>query len=518
MPTVAQLSQRHPSCDSAYVADLDALYSGGKKFKSRISRFLAKRPRERPDRYNLRISEAHYRNYLGPVIDYFAAMLFAARPRVVAKDKGGEINPDPGEFYSAFNGDCDKNGGDLEAVFKGRLTRALIDGCSWLRVHQPSDDGVEPATLLEFTDRALGDCWLETLSYDNVLDWETDDAGRLEWAILHKQTAKRGGLTGDRGLITDTWDYLTPTDVSTYAITYEKDKAPTPETDVPLVGSVKHRFGRVPLVVLEPPEGLWVANRLESPQLAHFRSANAQTWSMTTTCYAMAVAKVKDPEAFATMHAAGAGYEIVIGHEEFWEWEAPPSDHFAALDTEIKAHKDEIFRIAHQMALGVENNAAAVGRSADSKKADAEATRVVLLAYSRMVKEAIEYTYDLISAQRGDEFEWSIEGLDDFAAVDVMGLAETLKLVKDIGGIPSKTWNAAASSRLAEAILPDMDQAQKQKVQQEIEKHTPEPGEEFEKQIADLEGQLKMKSMPGMPPNGKQPFGKPRPAGPPLKA
>jgi hypothetical protein len=277
---------------------------------------------------------------------------------------------------------------------------------------------------------------------------------------------------------------LTPTEIETYSITYDKKAPPTPEQEIARIGEpVPHRFGRVPLVCLDLPPALHIAGRLRSPQLAHFRKTNALAWSLATSCYAMPVARVGNPEEFKR-HLSGAGYELVLGREDSWEWEAPPTGHFAALDTEIKAEKDEIFRIAHQMALGVENNAAAVGRSAESKASDMESTRVVLVAFSRIVKETIEYALDLISRARGEDLIWSVEGLDDFAALDVDQFIENLGNLKGkVGAIPSRTFAVEANIRAAEALLRDLDEATKQKIRAEIEVGTLDPNDERKEEL-----------------------------------
>jgi hypothetical protein len=168
------------------------------------------------------------------------------------------------------------------------------------------------------------------------------------------------------------------------------------------------------------------------------------------------------------MPTMGAGYGIIIGADEEVDYISPPSDHFTALQEEVKAEKDEIFRVAHQMALGVENNSAAVGRSGESKQQDADNTRVVLLAFSRVVKEAIEKCFDLISEFRNDELKWSIGGLDDFAAVDVEGLLEALKRVDGIGGIPSELFMAEMLKRLSDALLTDTDQETRKQIHDQI--------------------------------------------------
>ena len=467
MPKLKHLRQRHPSIDKEENERLLALYEGGNRFSRNLQKFLPARPQEQGERYAARRKEAVYRNYVGPIVDYFTSLLFSSRPRAVAKDKNGDDLEETPEYYSQFRDDCDTHGADLDDTFKGLLTDALVQGKSWLWLQHPG--GQDVRNRAEFEELKLGDSWVTPLTFDDVLDWETDDGGVLAWAIVHSKSSKRESLSGGRSKVTETWHHLQRDRVDTYQISYEDNKPPNEDmTDVPLVASVGHRYGAVPLVCLDLPVGLWVTSRLETPQLAHFRMSNAQAWGMSATCYAMPVFKVKSPENFKKA-AMGAGYGFFIHPDEDIEWTAPAAAPFAALSEEIKSHKDEIFRIAHTMALGVENNAAAVGRSAESKATDARATGVVMLSYSRIVKETMELVYDMISRARGDEITWSIEGMDDFAADDLFGLVDVAEQMENFGGIPSKTFQVEFKTRLAESIMPDLDQAKKNEIKREIE-------------------------------------------------
>lgn len=502
MPTIKELNQtREDKACLGHVSDLQALYVGGEAFKAKLDKFLPAKPFEPWETHAARKNEAAYRNYLGPIVDYFASMLFSERPVAKAKLDGKEVT-EPDKFWSEFREDADANGGDLDAVFKDRLTQAMISGKSWLRVHAPTVDRIAESKL-EFDELGLGECWLEPLAYDQVLDWETDQSGRLEWAITHRTEAKRTSISGDRKNIVETWEFLTPDSIETYAVAYHVDRKPSEETQVSFISSVPHPFGAVPLVRLELPTGLWVASRLETPQLAHFRTSNAQTWGMSRSCFAMPVLKLAEQDKPPVM---GAGNGILLGLEESLEWASPSGIPFEALGKEIAAQKDEIYRIAHQMALGVDNNAAAVGRSADSKATDAASTRVILLSFSRIVKEAIERTYDLIGKARGEELTWSIDGLDDFAALDVNGFAETLALVDKVGGIPSKTFEVQTKQRLAEALLRDLDETTKATIRKEIEANAKDPAEKPE--LPELGDNVPLGTKPVLP-------GKPLPAPPP---
>jgi hypothetical protein len=474
----AALNQRHPSYDATHQTELAALYDGGKKLEVLYPRLLKQRPKEPALHWQLRTSEAEYRNYLGPIIDYFASMLFVSRT-VNKPTRDEKPVEDAGEYWSKFREDCDGGGTDIDDLFKSLLTSAMIERTGWLRLHQPSDGAPPPTDAAEFEARKLGECWVEKLEGCDVLDWDAGEEGRLLWAVTHHEDRKRSGLAGDRKRVVETWQYLTPESVETYRVEYESDKKPKDDDEIGRLGPpVTHSFGHVPLVCLDLPPALWVANRLRSPQLAHFRKVCAQAWSLAATCYAMPVVKVEDATEYLKQ-TSGAGYEIVIGQQDDYTWQAPPTGHFSSLDTEIKSSKDEIFRIAHQMALGVENNAAAVGRSAESKASDAESTRVVLVAFSRIVRETIEYTYDLISRARGEKYTWSVEGLDDFAALDAAAFLADLKTLGDAGRtIPSKTFQIAVNERTAELFLPHMDETTKATVRKEIKAGTTDPAED----------------------------------------
>jgi hypothetical protein len=478
MPTYAELHQHHPSLNHARLAELSALYEGGEKLERVYSTLLPQRERESARRYDTRLKEAQYRNYLGPIVDYFVSMLFVSKPVLKAKRPGEETTADAGEYWAALRNDCDRAGTDIDALFRETLTDAMVERTGWVRIHQPADGAPLPTDGAAFDARKLGDCWLEHLDCHGVIDWETGDDGRLLWALTHKTEARRLSIGASRDTIVETWDYLTPTAVETFRIQYTKETKPKATDEVASLGATPHTFGRVPLVCLDLPPALWVANRLRSPQLAHFRKVNAQAWSMSATCYAMRQYFVGNPEEFQKI-VNGPGYEIVLHKDDKAEWDAPPSEHFSALDVEIKSEKDEIFRVAHQMALGVENNAAAVGRSADSKASDMESTRVALVAFSRQVKETIKVTLDLITRARGEDFEWSVEGLDDFAALDVDAFLGNLALLNEkVGKIPSKTFAIQANTRVAEALLRDLDEETKVLIREEIKAGTTDPAED----------------------------------------
>ena len=168
------------------------------------------------------------------------------------------------------------------------------------------------------------------------------------------------------------------------------------------------------------------------------------------------------------MPAQGAGYYLKMGVDEKVDYAAPPSAPFDTIQQYTQQLKDELHRVAQQMARGVENNAAAVGRSGQSKQSDEHGTEVVLKAYGRIVREAVERTMNLIAEGRGMSEKWSIGGMDAYRLADAKTIADTA-LVSDAIRVPSTTYRKEMLKRVAYSQLPDLDQCTKQLIADEID-------------------------------------------------
>ncbi len=552
MPTIEELDTKNETYDAETASDLWALYEGGAAFKKKLNKFLKRNDREPNRIYELRKHHSEYRNYIGSVIKHFSDILFTSKPVAQAfkiDSKGNRTtqavekrsrDPDTGEtvvenvqevkavtdldqYWNSFREDCDGAGTDIDAFFKKAITEAMVKGKTWIAIHQPDDGLGVPNSLQEFESRKLGDIYLNQLDFESVYDWEIDEHGNMSWVLTHKLKAIRVGLGSKRDTIVESWTHYTPESVDVYRITYEKGKRPDGKLMVPLVSSSPHTLGVCPVVCLYLEPSYQVAAVLESPALSNFRLVSEQNWSLACSCFAQPVAKVNDPEEFAKM-MVGAGYGVVIGIDEDWGWEAPLGVHYVALEDRIKDNKDEIHRLAFQMALGVENNAAAIGRTAESKSQDAQSTRVAMTAYGRVVKQAIEKVYDLIASARGEKLDWDVVGLDDFAGIDTAGLIAMAVELNSTGGIPSPTWNTEFKKKLAEAVLPDVDESVKQRWNSEIEEATMNAPDPMQKELELFAAQHAIVAGDGLAPQNKanatknrggaKPFGGPKPQKP----
>jgi hypothetical protein len=204
--------QRHPSCDGKKSARLRALYEGGELFREHIEEFLPQQPAEPPPQYALRKKISVYRNYVGPIIDYFAALLFASGPIVTGKRKGADApEPELPEYYSLFEKDCDRAGTDIIDALKESLGDATVVSRSWIWVqHDAISEEETPNNRADFEKLALGDSWLRVIKDEQVLDWETDDAGNLAMVVVFDTGARRASLESGRETIVETWHHILP--------------------------------------------------------------------------------------------------------------------------------------------------------------------------------------------------------------------------------------------------------------------------------------------------------------------
>lgn len=459
------LAITNPDQDRELLADYQALYAGGKTFRARIERFLLPNEMEPAATYQLRCREASYRSYAGPIVDYFSAFLLSSGFVPRAKNEAGTV-VDADRAYAAFNEDCDGNGTDLDAFLRDRAADALISRRAWWRLSLPDDGGAKPADRAEWEARGLGTVTVHDVEPVEVLDWSFDGDDKLEWVTTHTCTRAKRDPREPQPKMRHEWRLYDSTNVEVYAV--ELSPGEMMPDEVPLVDAHPHGFSSVPFVCLDVGEAFWVLNRIRDAQVEHFRLSAGLGWAIRRTCYATPVFQLEASEdGEYKPPKMGAGYYLIIGANDKMTWAAPPAESFNVVRAETSSQKDEIFRMVHQMALGVENNAASVGRSGDSKLADAEAIRVILTSLGSLMRNAIEKTYQLISDARKDPHTWSVEGLDVYDDIDAAPLIEAITAAEPLE-IPSETLRREVLTRAALALVASSDQKTKDTIRKEI--------------------------------------------------
>ncbi len=467
----ATLDQTHPTYDAGRWSELDALAKGGKRFHALIETFLPQNPMEPGLRYNVRKKRARFYSYTGAIINLYVSWLFAAGFEAKPYDRGSdEPIPSPDSWYGSFQEDV---GGEttLKAFFKQRFCEAMTVGKSvWLAELPTAPDGYDPgaASRADYEKLGLGSATLTKIDPADLLDWEETDNGELEWCVVKSCWCERPSPLAMRSQVVEQWRIYDRETVTTWELRYDKANPPTEAEKIPKnKGTTTHGFKRVPVMRLALAEEMCIGEQTYDAQVAHFQLDNALSWAIAATCYPVPVWKLADADKQPTL---GIGYAVFIGQDEDLTWSSPPADAYETIAKNRDAKREEIFRIVHQMASGVDNNAETVGRSAESKEIDAAATRIMLNAYGELVGKAIEETYELISEAREDDYEWSVEGFTGYDTATAGSLLANVEMAKTLG-IPSETFQREISKKAALALIPELDPRVKDRVRAEIDQY-----------------------------------------------
>ena len=112
------------------------LYTGGEQFKARAGNYLVRRQKEPADVYWERLSRVFYENYMGSIVDWYAATLFRREP-VVAIEGANEVGRG---FFNGFIEDCDLKGTNFTDFFRKTFVNTLIHGSSYVLVDFPHSE------------------------------------------------------------------------------------------------------------------------------------------------------------------------------------------------------------------------------------------------------------------------------------------------------------------------------------------------------------------------------------------
>lgn len=494
MPTYKKLSQKNPEWDGPYWRRCRALYAGGKKLLKDMDVLRDVFPphlNENPYVYAERCRRAYYIPYAGEVIDMITSALFS-------EDLKMESEPDADPWYEEWVKDVSPPGGSkqtLQEFLKEQITTALVCKRAWSLIDLPTVQDVmekaiktgqgvpdtEPSSLAAQEKLGLLDAYACPLDPENVWDWEMDRDGQILWLIVHYKLAQRQGIDGDRDTITERWMYYTPTTWEQYELTYHKTRPPTEATEVPKVKEGTHSFGRVPVVRLELPDGLWAMGKIESIAVAHLNKRNALSWAQykalfpTLTHFAGPPDPMNpitdDPDRILNQ-TIGQGHVTQLGDKDRLEYVGPDSAPYAIAAQDLKDLRDEMHRVVHQMAMSVDNSGAALQRSGESKQVDQESTAVILREFAKITREHAVELHETMQAGRKDpEVAWSVEGMDGYSdsTVDTLvTMAQTLEVVS----IPSATFQQEWKMQLTRKILGDsVDEEKLEDIRRELEQN-----------------------------------------------
>lgn len=458
------LKLRHPEYDEDLWAKCRAFYAGGKALlgdKRLLESVFPKHMAEESTIYEERKARAYYIPYAGEIIDAIAAALFGEPIKMRSDPESHD------SFYDEFIEDCSPPAGrkmPLNDLLRRQLITALLCRQAWTLVDLPERPvGLDaPTSMGEEEQAGLLDAYACPIDPECVIDWEETEDEELLWALIKHKERKRKDIGGDRKMVTERYTHYTATDFRVYEITYHEDKPPQDADMVPLVRSGPHSFGRVPLLRLDVGEGLWAMGKILPIAVAHFNLRNGLNWTELKSLFPILAAFLGPEEAMnpatddpnrAVNQRFGQGRIATFAANDRLEYVSPDSGPFKAAMEDLAGLRDEMHRVLHHMALSVENSAAALQRSAESKQIDQAATAVILRALGQFVREHAVEIFVMVGVGRVDpESEWYAEGAERFNEQSIEALIEQAGTVETLQ-IPSATFKRLWSFMIARRLL-----------------------------------------------------------------
>lgn len=433
------------------------LYRGGEQFQANAGEYLIRRQKEPPDVYGERVGQAFYENYVGSIVDWYAATLFRREPILTYQgtDEAGR------RFFNEFSEDCDLRGSTLSDFFRRQVIEALVMGRSLIVVDFPRSAAAAGSRAEE---ELLGVSRGYLCDYPaaSLIHWQRDTRGEYEWAVLRSERMV-AGPDGEGETTERTWVRYDRERFAVYRQVGEGQKGEAPE----LVDEGYHALagqGQVPVFEFSLGEGMWLVNKAASLQLEHFNKSNALSWAMTMGLFAMPV--IYSAKEFKAM--LGESYYLQLDPADRFGWTEPEGKVFEIAMQNIDRLKDEIYRICYLMNQSGGSYSKTSTVTGLSKQRDYLITQEVLRGFGDRVKDMMKRLLRALAAARKDEIQVDVSGLDEFDIGEFGGELDDARKLLEMG-IPSKTLKAQVQKKLATKYLCDASQELKDRIAQEID-------------------------------------------------
>ncbi len=434
------------------------LYVGGEQLKQRAGAYLVRRQKEPLAVYQERLARVFYENYIGSIIDWYAATVFRREPVLTFEGNDHTARA----FFSEFAEDCDRKGTSLSDFFRRVLVDALVSGKGLVAVDFPRAAS-KPSNRAEEEALGLSRAYLVRYGAEELINWGYDEAGNYEWVVLRTQDLRQE-TPGEGDWVRETrWIYYDKERYEIQRARVGKDDRERRE----VVAAGRHGLAalrQTPVFELKVSEGLWLMNKAALLQLEHLNKSNALSWALTMGLFAMPV--VYSERDFKQV--VGESYYLQLGPEDRFGWTEPEGKVYQiAMDNLIRL-KDEIYRVCYLMTQAGGGLASGIPQSGISKQRDFSITQEVLRAYGDAVKDVAKRVLRAIAAARQDGIKIGVSGLDEFDIGEFAGeLDEAERLLRL--GIQSKTLRKQVFKKLVFKYLCDVSQEIKEQIAREIE-------------------------------------------------
>ena len=451
------INREHPEyiAQKAMWKQYKDLYAGGEQLRLNAWEYLVRRQKEPGQVYEERLRRVFYENYIGSIVDWYAATLMRREPMLQFEGSDAPAR----DFYNLLSDDCDLKGTNLHEFFRQRFVQTMVCGASYVVVDFPKAGGAAQ-TRAEEDASGRSRAYLTEYGADEVINWNYDETGGLDWVVIRTSCLQQSKVTDAKWEKETRWIYY---DRENYQIYRKAGESQAIE----LIDEGRHAMAaqrRVPVFEMKISEGLWLLNKAALLQLEHFNKSNALSWALTMGLFASPVI-YSDKE---WNQVVGESYFIQLGKDDRFGWTEPAGNVYQIAADNLVRLKDEIYRVCYLMNQAASPSASGVQSSALSKQRDFGVTQEVLRAFGDMVKDAMKQVLRAIAKARQDEVSIDVSGMDEFDIGDFSNELDDAKKLMELG-IASETLKKQVFKKLAFKYLCDARQEIKNRVSDEID-------------------------------------------------
>jgi hypothetical protein len=442
LPTKALDSQHCEYAEHCQTWDeLDLLYRGGAAIRGKqASRFLRRRPKEVADVYEHRLERFSYQNILGTALGWYQSALFEEDPAIDIKS--------PDEFFPAFLADCNRAGKTFVNLWREVALDLMLYRSSWVLADLPKSDEEYDSRESQRLAGAL-DPYLVRYDPRQVVNWECDRYGNLEWIVIATTSEERG--FAQPAVLVDRWYVFDREQWGIYEARRDKDQRQKAEVAI-LTGAGRHSLadhGIVPVQRVEIPDALWLANRAYLQVIDHLNQDNTFAWALFMANLPVPVITGEYKNDLTVSETA----VIQLPEGGDFKFTEPAGTSFEHSARRIQSLVEEIHRQMYIISQARSTTATPAAQSGISKQEDAKPGSKALNGFGDVIRAAMVKNLKMIAAIRGDEPNIGVRGFQ-FDEEDASGEVSTVQQVQMLQ-IPSDTLEKECWKNVARAVLQD---------------------------------------------------------------
>ena len=393
---------------------MDLLHASGIRLKNRAEDFLLKRPKEIFDVYQERIRRFTDAGILGTAIGWYLSAMFRKDP-----DIGKPASTD--KWYDGFLDNCDGGGTSYFDLWREVFKQLTLNHVSDVLIDLPNaadaNTKIVPITRADEKAAGLTDPLLSVFDARQVINWSLDRRGNLDW-IVARAMFQRETFLGD--VINETiWYYFDRTEYrvyrhqqkqgvradQSYTVLYDSNNNridSTPMAD--LIDRGKHAlsaYNRVPVLRIEVPDALWLANRAYLQLMDHINQTNSLAWALFIANLAMPV--IIGQANMTNLVLSEAGFLHLSDPQAKIEWLENHGTSFIHSADRVAALRQEIYRAMYLQAQAKDASATAAGASGYSKEQDMIPASDALNGFGKILRGGMQNVLNGVALARGDK-------------------------------------------------------------------------------------------------------------------